>query len=84
MNNLITITALSAIQVGVIAYNATLVQVQAWDVNDKTVYSVLVSILLTAIIVLWNSNKRKDEEIKKLNQFVIEKIEKLSDHNNHG
>ena len=48
-----------------------------WDINPTTIFGVLVSILTTAVVVLWRSNKEKETEIKRLNKTIVDEIKTL-------
>lgn len=78
MKDILTISVICAIQVG----HTVILQVQQWDINPTTVFGTLVALLATAVTVLWNSNKKKDEHIKELNKILFTEAKRQHDEKN--
>lgn len=75
---LITISLVGMIVVQIRDFS-TLMQVQTWDINPTTVYSLFVAALMTAIVILWRSNKELSREIKELNKILMKEIKDVRD-----
>lgn len=47
------------------AFAAVILQTQSWDLTPTTVFTVLVSALITAVYTLWRAWRKKDREFQK-------------------
>jgi hypothetical protein len=78
--NLIFILMLSCVQFFTVGFFLQITPSTGWQVSPTTIFGVLISVLATAVVVLWKSNKDKDQKIEELNKFIINKVELLSKH----